>query len=599
MTACSLQSNKGKRKFTKLDVQDLLDELQKNPEIASFCAYNDFRYFGRGLPDAQVEREYWLKISRTTNTALPGTDGLAILHVHYAGTWPKSDSVYPSEKRSQITQINISHTWQGYGLRFYKPCKDPGGELHGKIREKFGEAVLVTDSAGWNWRKPAEKDRTFNWQQWNHEMRRHDSRSLSSCCTSSLQDLLVRGETFASRGGRKVRGKLGSASSSAAYGATFGSANCETFTICLNPAVTAGHTPSNLEALQREFADWHPGPVLLPPETEIRYRNKWGKVVAHLQDDPHTVLVRLNGESKNVRIFFRKIYLKGGISRQEDRYMQSAVDSLLSPAANGAQVTVIGYNEFTCDDHLEREYWLSLDAAKFAELPIPVTAGQLPLRTDLSLCVVHVQYSGKVAASSEVSRTSVRPLHPMQAIELRAHRDKCITCRQCKQRSECPQCQKCNLIFARLCFSSSRCARCQGCKKNANCKSKKLCSAYQEDTPAISCQKCLNRVVGECVACKDCIACTDCLECPECLDEKDFTSCQSCRSHFDCDNCRNYKWANRYGVQLIGPQAGLKHIYDRAQEVTMHTLSLNDTTQRRFALLIGNSAYASTIYKTL
>ena len=198
-----------------------------------------------------------------------------------------------------------------------------------------------------------------------------------------------------------------------------------------------------------------------------------------------------------------------------------------------------------------------------------------------------------------MSRTSVRPLHPMQAIELRAHRDKCSTCRQCKQRSECPQCQKCNLIFARLCFSNSRCARCHGCKKKADCRSKKLCSACQEVTPAISCQKCLNRVVGECVACKDCIACTDCLECLECLDEKDFTSCQSCCSHFDCDNCSDYKWANHYSVQLTGPQAGLKHIYDRAQEVTMNTLSLNDTAQRRFALLIGNSAYASTIYKAL
>jgi len=42
MTACSLQSNKGKRKYTKLDLQDLLNELQKNPEIAIFCACNDF-----------------------------------------------------------------------------------------------------------------------------------------------------------------------------------------------------------------------------------------------------------------------------------------------------------------------------------------------------------------------------------------------------------------------------------------------------------------------------------------------------------------------------------------------------------------------------
>ena len=150
-----------------------------------------------------------------------------------------------------------------------------------------------------------------------------------------------------------------------------------------------------------------------------------------------------------------------------------------------------------------------------------------------------------------------------------------------------------------MCFGDSQCARCQCCKKDANCKSKKLCSGCQEATPAISCKKCLNRAVVECVACKDCLACTKRLECLECCDERDLTSCKSCCFHFDCDNCRNYEWANRYGVQLTGPQAGLQHMYEQVQQVTMHTLALNDTAQWRFALLVGNSEYVSTIYKAL
>ena len=167
---------------------------------------------------------------------------------------------------------------------------------------------------------------------------------------------------------------------SASASATFDADKCDSFfTVCLNPAVTAGHTPSDLEALQREFADWFPGPVLLTPETEIRCRDKWGKVVKHRQEDPKTVWVCLKGELENVKTFYKSIHHRGGISAEDDTSMQHAVNSLLSPTASGARVTVIGYNECCA--------WCMCSTRE------------------------KLQYS----------RTLLRPLHPMQAIELRAH----------------------------------------------------------------------------------------------------------------------------------------------------------------------------------
>ena len=41
----------------------------------------------------------------------------------------------------------------------------------------------------------------------------------------------------------------------------------DAFRVVLNPAFTANAQPQDIEALQREFADWFPAPVLLPSGT--------------------------------------------------------------------------------------------------------------------------------------------------------------------------------------------------------------------------------------------------------------------------------------------------------------------------------------------
>ncbi len=70
---------------------------------------------------------------------------------------------------------------------------------------------------------------------------------------------------------------------------------------------------------------------------------------------------------------------------------------LLSPEARADEIVVIGYCEFISAGQLEREYWLSLDAAKFDKFD---TADQMLQQKEQSLCVVHVQYTGTIAVSS-------------------------------------------------------------------------------------------------------------------------------------------------------------------------------------------------------
>ena len=380
-------------------------------------------------------------------------------------------------------------------------------------------------------------------------------------------------------------------------------AKCDaTFKVYLNSA-TVSQNIEEIKAMQLELSNWFPGAVLLPPGTKVRYKNSRGKVVSHSRDDPHKVSVKLNENDENeivTTVFYKMLDLgysplQGSkMDAEEDKALQQAVDILLTPALSGAQTILIGFSEFLCFDTclLEREYWywVSLNAT---QLPIPLTAGYIPLQKDLSLIVVHVQYSGKTAEPSEVSRASLRLV---QTVELRAHRDKCNPCRRCRQRQNCPKCQACSRKFERLCFIDSRCTRCSQCSKHSDCCSKKLCASCKVSSPTSSvgedsCRKCWNRAALECLECKDCVACRECLECSRCLDEKLFTSCELCDAHFDCDNCRDYKWAKRYGVQLIGPHAGLEHTFILAEQATMHMLGLNDCAQRRFALLIGNSQY--------
>jgi len=91
--------------FRKRDVSSLFDEVAWDLSIATFCAFSDFPYRGK------VEREYWLALSRdalsTANAGLAGSDGLAILHVHYLEKWPHQGQL------KMISQINIRHTWNG------------------------------------------------------------------------------------------------------------------------------------------------------------------------------------------------------------------------------------------------------------------------------------------------------------------------------------------------------------------------------------------------------------------------------------------------------------------------------------------------------
>jgi len=108
-----------------------------------------------------------LSRSALQQPGLAGTDGYAIMHVHYQGTYPDAD-------RAVVTQINIRHTWHS-GLavseRFHKKCVNLN-----KWREKKGACVLGSREAprGWQWREGAERN----------------LKAFTPC----LQDLLQQGE---------------------------------------------------------------------------------------------------------------------------------------------------------------------------------------------------------------------------------------------------------------------------------------------------------------------------------------------------------------------------------------------------------------------
>jgi ankyrin repeat protein len=140
-------------------VKSFLKELQRDPNVATVFAKNDFQY------QSLIEREYWLRVKRSSlqDPALAGRDDFIILHVHYAGDWNRSDDQATFDrKRSTITQINARHTCDGSSPKFHKPCQDPGGELHGKWREERGTPVLGSSQApdGWKWRDPAQRNLT-------------------------------------------------------------------------------------------------------------------------------------------------------------------------------------------------------------------------------------------------------------------------------------------------------------------------------------------------------------------------------------------------------------------------------------------------------
>lgn len=166
------------RQLGSSGVKSFLKELQRDPNVATVFAKNDFPYKGHGA-HALIEREYWLRVKRSSlqDPALAGRDEFIILHVHYAGDWNRLDDQSTFDrKRSTITQINARHTCDGSGPKFHKPCQDPGGELDGKWREERGTPVLGSWEAphGWRWRDPAQRNLTD--------------------ATPCLQDLLRKGE---------------------------------------------------------------------------------------------------------------------------------------------------------------------------------------------------------------------------------------------------------------------------------------------------------------------------------------------------------------------------------------------------------------------
>ena len=74
------------------------------------------------------------------------------------------------------------------------------------------------------------------------------------------------------------------------------------FKVCLNEDITRELSLQDLEAMQQEFADWYPGPVLLRKEDSVTMRPAGDKqhqgkafVVQHAGDDPRAVTVRREG----------------------------------------------------------------------------------------------------------------------------------------------------------------------------------------------------------------------------------------------------------------------------------------------------------------
>jgi len=159
-------------------VKSFLEELKRNPNVATVHAFSDFPYTkNNSLRVPLIEREYWLKISRETlvNKKLAGKDGFIILHVHYSGEWRESDTQADFDrKRSIITQINGRHTWddsRDLRERFFKKCL----ELD-KWREAKGTPILGNREApsGWKWRDDSSRRLTVD--------------------TPFLRDLLEKGE---------------------------------------------------------------------------------------------------------------------------------------------------------------------------------------------------------------------------------------------------------------------------------------------------------------------------------------------------------------------------------------------------------------------
>jgi len=195
-------------------------------------------------------------------------------------------------------------------------------------------------------------------------------------------------------------------------------------------------------------------------------------VSEHSSDDPRTVLVNISTNVFNAFYTHRLLCLAPNKNLAPNKRLKLLAHSKIRPKSSSLVMT-----SFICDGKLEREYWVSVDVPK---LPNPLKAGQMSLQQDQSLCVEHVQYNGKLAESSAISRVSIRPTRSM---ELRSHLDKCVPCRSCKQRQDCKQCQRCRSI-KQLCSpcksaSAGRCPKCWGL-----CDECKACRRPYSDKPS-------------------------------------------------------------------------------------------------------------------
>jgi len=313
------------------------------------------------------------------------------------------------------------------------------------------------------------------------------------------------------------------------------------FKVCLNKDVV-GHllqVPAELEALQREFADWSPGPVLLASGTavvlrptlpcdkcprgtgDIRplpclhcLRDMKGTVTEHRAADPRLVTVFLGDVDieKQTRLVLYSI-LSGpdldALIEERARIMQEQIEVLLSPTPGTGTLTVIGYNEFHCGGKAEREYWLCLD-----EGPLTIKANQMPLHAQNNpdkntLCVLHVRYS-----NHECLEVEGAALRVTESIELRAHQDKCRPCDICRARRKC-----------------------------SNCKGQ------------------LDHTHDGCVVKLKCFYCTE------------------------------FKWQGGYGKQILDKQCSIVEPICSQAYLCTKQLSLDDACQRHFALVVGNGEY--------
>jgi len=314
----------------------------------------------------------------------------------------------------------------------------------------------------------------------------------------------------------------------------------DTFNVHLNVQFTKGLTRAQLKALSLEFADWCPGPVLLPRGTAVKlspdkifegmdYNGCDGEVVQHSSEDPHRVVVCVDcvnatpvtpGASvspgkKTCEVWY-SILQCDRQKKAHEQCMQQAIDKLLdnSPEASAGSgpAAIIGYSEFSCGNSTEREYWLSLDSTWLG----PVKPGDVNSKSSSKMCAIHVQYAERATTQSEVERVSIRVTSSM---ELRAHQDKCRECATCKLRAACEQCK----------------------------------GSYKVH--------------------------------------------QKCYVHYNCHHCPEFKWQEVYGRQFrksAGPKdlcRVMALIHTLAKDCSFQAHSLDDAQQRRFAFVLGNASY--------